>query len=214
MFSSSANAAGGASSGMASLVSFTPLLLIFFIFYLLMIRPQQQAVKQHCAPMLGAVKKGDEVVTGGGLIGKVTKVDEDEVELEFAQRVQRPGHQVDAERRPPARRQSRERLIRCSIFPAGKCSASASILAFGMLLAIPSLLPRDRVNRIGLGFPQRITSISASISPAAAICCSRRTPTTSPSSALDAMEETIRRATARAPTRRSRSATSRPPAAS
>ena len=46
MFSSSANAAGGASSGMAGLVSFTPLLLIFIIMYVLILRPQQQAVKR------------------------------------------------------------------------------------------------------------------------------------------------------------------------
>jgi preprotein translocase subunit YajC len=83
MFSSSANAAGGASSGMASLVSFTPLLLIFIIMYVLILRPQQQAVKR-LRSKIDAVKKGDEVVTGGGHIGKVTKVEEGEVEVEFA----------------------------------------------------------------------------------------------------------------------------------
>jgi preprotein translocase subunit YajC len=83
MFSSSANAAGGASSGMASLVSFTPLLLIFIIMYVLILRPQQQAVKR-LRSKIDAVKKGDEVVTGGGHIGKVTKVEEGEVELEIA----------------------------------------------------------------------------------------------------------------------------------
>jgi preprotein translocase subunit YajC len=56
------------------------------IFYVLMIRPQQKRLKQH-QDMLGAVKPRDTVVTTGGLIGKVTKVDENEVELEVAQGV-------------------------------------------------------------------------------------------------------------------------------
>jgi preprotein translocase subunit YajC len=60
-----------------------PLLLIFMIFYFLMIRPQQRRMKQHQA-MLAAVKKNDIAVTNGGLIGKVVKVDEHEVELEVA----------------------------------------------------------------------------------------------------------------------------------
>jgi len=81
MFSSSANA--GASSGMAGLVSFVPFILIFVIMYVLLLRPQQQAVKRQRAK-IDAVKKGDEVVTGGGHIGKVTKVEEGEVEVEFA----------------------------------------------------------------------------------------------------------------------------------
>jgi preprotein translocase subunit YajC len=83
MFSSSANAAGGASSGMAGLVQFVPWIIIFVIMYMLLLRPQQQAVKRLRAK-IDAVKKGDEVVTGGGHIGKVTKVDEGEVEVEFA----------------------------------------------------------------------------------------------------------------------------------
>jgi preprotein translocase subunit YajC len=63
-----------------------PWLAIFVIFYLLMIRPQQQRVKQHQAA-INAVKKGDEVVTGGGIRGKVTKVSDDEAEVEIAQGV-------------------------------------------------------------------------------------------------------------------------------
>jgi preprotein translocase subunit YajC len=81
MFSSSANA--GASSGMAGLLSFAPFILIFIIMYVLLIRPQQQSVKRQ-RQKVEAVKKGDEVVTGGGHIGKVTKVSGDEVEVEFA----------------------------------------------------------------------------------------------------------------------------------
>ena len=83
--------------------------LIFVIFYFLLIRPQQKRMKQHQA-MIGAVKPRDTAVTNGGLIGKVTKVDENEVELEIAPGRPRPGGQVDAERRPPARRQGGERL--------------------------------------------------------------------------------------------------------
>ena len=60
-----------------------PLLLIFVIFYMLLIRPQQRRLKQHQS-MVAAVKRNDTAVTNGGLIGKVTKVDENEVEMEIA----------------------------------------------------------------------------------------------------------------------------------
>ena len=77
----------GGTGGTAGLVmGIAPWLLIFVIFYLLMIRPQQQRVKQHQAA-IAAVKKGDEVITGGGIRGKVTKVTDDEAEVEIAQGV-------------------------------------------------------------------------------------------------------------------------------
>lgn len=76
----SAAASGGAT---AFFVQMMPLVLIFIIFWFLLIRPQQQRMKQHRA-MIEAVKKGDSVVTGGGLIGKVTKVEGDTVEVEIA----------------------------------------------------------------------------------------------------------------------------------
>lgn len=60
-----------------------PLLMIFVIFYFLMIRPQQRRMKAHRA-MVDAVKKNDTAITAGGLIGKVIKVDDNEVELEIA----------------------------------------------------------------------------------------------------------------------------------
>jgi preprotein translocase subunit YajC len=81
-----AQAAGSAtaSGGMtAFFVQMMPLVLIFVIFWFLLIRPQQQRMKQHRA-MIDAVKKGDSVVTGGGLMGKVTRVDGDTVEVEIA----------------------------------------------------------------------------------------------------------------------------------
>ena len=68
------------------LIGIMPWLLIFIIFYVLLIRPQQRRAKEHQAE-LSSVKKGDEVVTGGGLRGRVTKVSDAEVEVEIAQGV-------------------------------------------------------------------------------------------------------------------------------
>ncbi|HLL32286.1 MAG TPA: preprotein translocase subunit YajC [Allosphingosinicella sp.] len=86
MFSSPAFASSGAATqgGFAAiLVQFAPLLLIFVIFYFLLIRPQSRRMKQH-RDMIAAVKRNDVAVTSGGLIGKVTKVEEAEIELEIA----------------------------------------------------------------------------------------------------------------------------------
>jgi len=64
---------------------FIPLILIFGIMYFLLIRPQQKKLQQHQA-MVAALRRGDQVVTQGGLIGKVSKVkDEDEVEVELGE---------------------------------------------------------------------------------------------------------------------------------
>ncbi|MFL6776496.1 MAG: preprotein translocase subunit YajC, partial [Sphingomicrobium sp.] len=80
-------APAGQTGGAAQLlVGILPWLLIFVIFYLLMIRPQQRRVKEHQAA-IAAVKKGDDVITGGGIRGKVTKVSDDEAEVEIAQGV-------------------------------------------------------------------------------------------------------------------------------
>ena len=69
---------------MDAIAQFVPLILIFAIMYFLLIRPQQKKVKERQA-MVGAVRRGDQVVTQGGLIGKVTKVKEDnELEVEVA----------------------------------------------------------------------------------------------------------------------------------
>ncbi|MEO0667097.1 MAG: preprotein translocase subunit YajC [Pseudomonadota bacterium] len=66
---------------------FIPLILIFAIMYFLLIRPQQKKVKEH-QQMVEALRRGDQVVTQGGLIGKVAKVKEDnEVEVELAEGV-------------------------------------------------------------------------------------------------------------------------------
>ena len=83
-----AQAATGAAgnSGAAFFIQMVPLLLIFVIFWFLLIRPQQRRMKLHQAK-IGAVKKGDTVVTGGGLVGKVTKVEDEHVEVELAPQV-------------------------------------------------------------------------------------------------------------------------------
>ena len=78
-----AQAAAATPSGLGAFAQFVPLVFIFIIFYFLMIRPQQRRMKAHRA-MLDAVKQGDEVITGGGLIGKVTRVKDDELEVEVA----------------------------------------------------------------------------------------------------------------------------------
>ncbi len=85
MFSSPAyaQAAGNAPGGTESiLIQIVPLALLFVIFWFLVIRPQQQKVKAHRA-MVEAVKKGDQVVTGGGLVGRVVKVADHDVEVEL-----------------------------------------------------------------------------------------------------------------------------------
>ena len=79
-------AAAAPSDGLLFVMQMLPWILIFVIFYLLMIRPQQRRMKEHQANIASA-KKGDEVITGGGLRGRVTKVTDDEVEVEIAQGV-------------------------------------------------------------------------------------------------------------------------------
>lgn len=84
-FAQTAGAPAGASP-FAAYSGFIPIVLMVVIFYFLLIRPQQQKAKQH-RMMIDAVKKGDVVVTGGGTIGRVTKVDGEEVEIELAPNV-------------------------------------------------------------------------------------------------------------------------------
>jgi preprotein translocase subunit YajC len=80
-------APAGQPGGVAAILfQIFPFVIVFAIFYLLWIRPQQQRVKEHAAS-INAVKKGDDVVTGGGIRGRVTKVTDDEAEVEIAQGV-------------------------------------------------------------------------------------------------------------------------------
>lgn len=75
------------------LMSFLPLILIFVVFYFLLIRPQSKKAKEH-REMVAALAKGDEVVTSGGLLGRISKVGDNFVEMEVAEgvtvKVQRP----------------------------------------------------------------------------------------------------------------------------
>ena len=71
----------------AGIGQFIPLILIFVIFYFFLIRPQQKKVKEHKA-MVESLKKGDKIVTSGGITGTITRVvDTDKVEVEIAENV-------------------------------------------------------------------------------------------------------------------------------
>ena len=77
--------AQGVSGGGDSFIQLVPILLMFVIFYLLLLRPQQQRAKVH-REMVANLRRGDTVVTSGGIVGKVTKVrDEAEIEVEIAE---------------------------------------------------------------------------------------------------------------------------------
>jgi preprotein translocase subunit YajC len=86
MFITPAYAQAAAASGDTNsmLMSLLPFALIFVIMYFLILRPQQRKVKEH-GDLVKNVRRGDTVVTNGGLVGKVTKVvDEDQIEIEIA----------------------------------------------------------------------------------------------------------------------------------
>ena len=73
--------------GAGGLVGLLPMIAIFVIFYFLLIRPQQKKAKEHRA-MVADLAKGDEVVTNGGVLGKITETDENFVSVEIAKGVQ------------------------------------------------------------------------------------------------------------------------------
>lgn len=84
MFISPAYAQGAAGGGSEMLMSLLPFVLIFVIMYFLILRPQQKRVKQH-QELVKNVRRGDTVITSGGLIAKVTKVvDDEQIEVEIA----------------------------------------------------------------------------------------------------------------------------------
>ncbi|MCB2106446.1 MAG: preprotein translocase subunit YajC [Rhodobacteraceae bacterium] len=87
MFISTAYAQAAGGDAGSAFSAFVPLILIFVIFYFLLIRPQQKKVKVHRS-MLDAIRRGDKVVTNGGIVGLVTKVfDDRELQLEIAENV-------------------------------------------------------------------------------------------------------------------------------
>lgn len=79
-------AESGAAAPQSPFGAFVPLILIFAIFYFLLIRPQQKKAKDH-TKALETMKTGDEVITNGGIFGKVSKVDNDRVIVEIADKV-------------------------------------------------------------------------------------------------------------------------------
>ena len=80
-----AQEAGGAAPGF-DLISLLPLVLIFVVFYFLLIRPQQKKMKLH-REMISALKRGDKVLTAGGIIGNIVKVEDGELLVEIAKDV-------------------------------------------------------------------------------------------------------------------------------
>jgi preprotein translocase subunit YajC len=86
MGASPGGAAGGAGGGMAAFQQIIPLVFMFAIFYFLLIRPQQKKAKAHKA-LLESMKKGDNVITAGGVHGKITAVENELVTLEVANNV-------------------------------------------------------------------------------------------------------------------------------
>ncbi len=73
-------------SSQGGLLSFLPLILIFAVFYFMLIRPQMKRTKEH-KKLVSELSKGDEVVTNGGLLGKITDVSESFVTLELADNI-------------------------------------------------------------------------------------------------------------------------------
>lgn len=84
-----AQAAGASPQGGDTLMGMLPIILMFVILYFLMIRPQMKRAKEH-RNMLSALQKGDEVITAGGVVGKINKVGEGYVTVEVAMQGDKP----------------------------------------------------------------------------------------------------------------------------
>jgi preprotein translocase subunit YajC len=91
-FAQTAPAPAGGGDMMSSLASMLPLLLMFVVLYFVMIRPQMKKQKEHRA-MIEALAKGDEVVTAGGLLGRVSRIDDAFIAVELS-----PGVEVQMQR--------------------------------------------------------------------------------------------------------------------
>ena len=87
MLISPAYAQAPAAGGDAGLMSFLPIILMFVLLYFLMIRPQMKRAKEH-KTMVEALQKGDEVVTAGGVLGRIAKVGDAHLTLEIAPNVE------------------------------------------------------------------------------------------------------------------------------
>ncbi len=86
MFIAPAHAADAAVAGF-DFMQFLPMIVIFVLFWFLLVRPQQKRMKEH-QKMLSEVQKGDEVATQGGIVGRVTKVSEQYLNIEIADKVE------------------------------------------------------------------------------------------------------------------------------
>jgi len=82
-FISDAIAQTGSTAGSGGILSFLPMIALFVVFYFLLIRPQQKRQKEH-KNMVAELAKGDEIVTMGGILGKITAVDENFITVEVA----------------------------------------------------------------------------------------------------------------------------------
>lgn len=87
MFISNAYAEAAAAAPGASFMDFLPLVLLVVVFYFLVLRPQSKRAKEHKA-MVAALQRGDEIVTTGGEVGRISKVYEDYVGVEIAENVE------------------------------------------------------------------------------------------------------------------------------
>ena len=83
MFISSAYAQGAPAGGDPGFIGFLPIVLMFVLLYFLMIRPQMKRAKEH-KTMVEALQKGDEVITAGGVLGRITKIGDAYVGIEIA----------------------------------------------------------------------------------------------------------------------------------
>ena len=191
--------AAGRTARYLRLMQFLPLVLIFVVFYFLLIRPQQKKKKQH-REMIEALRRGDRVLTGGGIIGTVIKVVSDsELEVEIAEgvrvRVARRPSEVLAKPEPAAAAKAprsrtpkkpqgqgpqRQRLIAASNGRAGSCCISrngrfgsvVAIVIGCIIVSIPNLfIPTAAVDAVLV--LQKSRSRSVSTCAAARICCSR-----------------------------------------
>ncbi|MCB2100481.1 MAG: preprotein translocase subunit YajC [Rhodobacterales bacterium] len=122
-----AQAAGGAAGG-SGLEAFIPMILIFVVFYFLLIRPQQKKMKQH-KEMLNEIRRGDKVVTGGGIIATVTKVvNDEELQVEIAEgvkvRVQRGMVSAVVSRTEPAKGAANDAGTKDGAAPAKETAGS------------------------------------------------------------------------------------------
>ena len=76
----------GSGQGASGFMNFIPLILMFVIFYFLLIRPQQKKAKEH-REMIGSLKKGDKIITSGGIYGTITGVEDNIITVEIAEKV-------------------------------------------------------------------------------------------------------------------------------